>query len=185
DARAGRALRRGGRGHDLRRGAVHARRLPRVHARGVGAGAREPDRVRAHAVFHGPRARRRRREADPVSAVRVPRDEQGGARGLPNAARAGDAEDRARQDADSRGALRRARLLRLRTEVGRAVRRAAREARLTMSASNEGLRGVTAGRTAIATVGKQGVGLCYRGYDIEDLAARATFEEVAYLLLRG
>lgn len=48
-----------------------------------------------------------------------------------------------------------------------------------------GLAGVTAGKTAICTVGKQGVGLTYRGYSIEDLAAGAEFEEVAYLLLKG
>ncbi len=47
-----------------------------------------------------------------------------------------------------------------------------------------GLRGVSAGETAIATVG-DGHGLRYRGYDVVDLAAHATFEEVAYLLLRG
>jgi 2-methylcitrate synthase len=51
--------------------------------------------------------------------------------------------------------------------------------------SHEGLRGLSAGSTAICTVGKEGVGLTYRGYDIEDLAANATFEEVAYLLLKG
>jgi 2-methylcitrate synthase len=48
-----------------------------------------------------------------------------------------------------------------------------------------GLAGVTAGKTALCTVGKEGAGLTYRGYDIEDLAARASFEEVAYLLLHG
>ncbi len=48
-----------------------------------------------------------------------------------------------------------------------------------------GLAGVVAGKTAIATVGKEGVGLTYRGYDIKDLCANATFEEVAYLLLWG
>ncbi|MBV9657729.1 MAG: 2-methylcitrate synthase [Verrucomicrobia bacterium] len=48
-----------------------------------------------------------------------------------------------------------------------------------------GLRGQSAGSTAICTVGKEGVGLTYRGYTIEDLAAHATFEEVAYLLDRG
>src|SRR3984893_2285566 len=51
--------------------------------------------------------------------------------------------------------------------------------------SHEGLRGLSAGSTAICTVGKEGIGLTYRGYDIEDLAANATFEEVAYLLLKG
>jgi 2-methylcitrate synthase len=48
-----------------------------------------------------------------------------------------------------------------------------------------GLAGVVAGETAISTVGKEGVGLTYRGYSINDLAERATFEEVAYLLLYG
>ncbi len=48
-----------------------------------------------------------------------------------------------------------------------------------------GLAGVTAGNTAIATVGKEGKGLTYRGYSIYDLAEHATFEEVAYLLIYG
>ncbi len=48
-----------------------------------------------------------------------------------------------------------------------------------------GLAGVTAGETAIATVGKEGAGLTYRGYDINDLAEHASFEEVAYLLHYG
>ncbi|MFQ5934785.1 MAG: 2-methylcitrate synthase [Acidiferrobacterales bacterium] len=46
-----------------------------------------------------------------------------------------------------------------------------------------GLRGQSAGETAIATVGKEGSGLTYRGYSIETLAENANFEEVAYLLL--
>ncbi|HET6250014.1 MAG TPA: 2-methylcitrate synthase [Tepidisphaeraceae bacterium] len=48
-----------------------------------------------------------------------------------------------------------------------------------------GLAGVVAGKTAVSTVGKEGVGLTYRGYEIHDLAAQATFEEVAFLLLYG
>ena len=48
-----------------------------------------------------------------------------------------------------------------------------------------GLAGVSAGSTALCTVGKEGAGLTYRGYDIYDLADNATFEEVAYLLLKG
>ncbi|MBV8176801.1 MAG: 2-methylcitrate synthase [Verrucomicrobia bacterium] len=51
--------------------------------------------------------------------------------------------------------------------------------------SREGMRGQSAGATAICTVGKQGIGLTYRGYNIEDLAEKASFEEVAYLLLKG
>jgi len=48
-----------------------------------------------------------------------------------------------------------------------------------------GLEGVVAGETAISTVGKKGKGLTYRGYSINDLAAQATFEEVAHLLIHG
>ncbi|MEO1203360.1 MAG: 2-methylcitrate synthase [Pseudomonadota bacterium] len=48
-----------------------------------------------------------------------------------------------------------------------------------------GLAGVTAGTTKLCTVGKEGAGLTYCGYDIYDLADNASFEEVAWLLLRG
>jgi 2-methylcitrate synthase len=48
-----------------------------------------------------------------------------------------------------------------------------------------GLAGVVAGQTKIATVGKEGVGLSYRGYSIEDLATNTCFEETAYLLIYG
>jgi 2-methylcitrate synthase len=50
-------------------------------------------------------------------------------------------------------------------------------------ATGAGLRGQTVGETAISTVGKAGRGLTYRGYDIETLAEKARFEEVAWLLL--
>lgn len=48
-----------------------------------------------------------------------------------------------------------------------------------------GLAGITAGQSAICTVGLVGQGLNYRGFGIEDLAASCTFEEVAYLLIYG
>jgi 2-methylcitrate synthase len=51
--------------------------------------------------------------------------------------------------------------------------------------SGAGLRGQSAGQTALCTVGKTGTGLTYRGYDISELADGATFEEVAYLILYG
>jgi 2-methylcitrate synthase len=47
------------------------------------------------------------------------------------------------------------------------------------------LSGTAAGNTAICTVGRSGNDLHYRGYDIHDLAARASYEEVAYLLVHG
>lgn len=48
-----------------------------------------------------------------------------------------------------------------------------------------GLAGVTAGQTAICTVGVAGKGLNYRGYSIFDLAKGASFEEVSYLLINN
>src|SRR4029079_2801934 len=45
------------------------------------------------------------------------------------------------------------------------------------------LSGIVAGRTAISAVGREGKGLFYRGYDIHDLAEKATYGEVAHLLL--
>ena len=56
---------------------------------------------------------------------------------------------------------------------------------MSKSKKTGGLAGVSAGSTALCTVGKEGAGLTYRGYDIYDLADNATFEEVAYLLLYG
>lgn len=51
--------------------------------------------------------------------------------------------------------------------------------------SGAGLRGQSAGETALSTVGKSGSGLTYRGYDVKDLAEHVSFEEVAYLILYG
>ena len=48
-----------------------------------------------------------------------------------------------------------------------------------------GLRGQSAGQTALSTVGVSGSELTYRGYDINDLAKNASFEEVAFLILNG
>jgi 2-methylcitrate synthase len=56
---------------------------------------------------------------------------------------------------------------------------------MTNKKKTGGLAGVVAGETSIATVGKAGKGLSYRGYSIHDLAEHATFEEVAFLLLYG
>src|SRR5262245_46356913 len=55
-----------------------------------------------------------------------------------------------------------------------------------MSSTSEiyspGLEGVIAGETAISTVTE---GLRYRGYPVTELAEKATFDEVAHLLLHG
>jgi len=47
------------------------------------------------------------------------------------------------------------------------------------------LSGVTAGNTALCSVGKSGNDLHYRGFDIADLASHCEFEEVAHLLIHG
>jgi len=54
-----------------------------------------------------------------------------------------------------------------------------------MANKSGGLAGVVAGKSSIATVGLEGKGLNYRGYSIDDLAEKAQFEEVAYLLIHG
>ena len=55
----------------------------------------------------------------------------------------------------------------------------------TTTAAAEGLRGVVAAQSAIGDVnGEQGI-LIYQGYDIHDLAANSTFEEVVFLLWNG
>src|SRR5271155_3981925 len=47
-----------------------------------------------------------------------------------------------------------------------------------------GLEGVIAGESAICQVDPN-AGLLYRGYDVHELATRASFEEVVWLLLHG
>jgi citrate synthase len=49
----------------------------------------------------------------------------------------------------------------------------------------EGLEGVVAASTALSHVFGEEGRLVYRGYDIHELAGKASFEEVAYLLWRG
>ncbi|MFT5500159.1 MAG: 2-methylcitrate synthase [Woeseiaceae bacterium] len=56
---------------------------------------------------------------------------------------------------------------------------------MTTKKKTGGLAGVSAGATALCTVGKEGAGLTYRGYDIYDLSDNASFEEVAHLLMHG
>lgn len=52
-------------------------------------------------------------------------------------------------------------------------------------ASPRGLEGVVANESAICYVFGEEGRLIYRGYDINDLADHSTFEETAYLLLKG
>ncbi|MGP8033226.1 MAG: 2-methylcitrate synthase [Steroidobacteraceae bacterium] len=47
------------------------------------------------------------------------------------------------------------------------------------------LSGVTAGNTALCTVGRTGNDLHYRGYDILEIATTSEFEEIAFLLIHG
>lgn len=49
----------------------------------------------------------------------------------------------------------------------------------------KGLEGVVAGETAISDVDGQRCQLIYRGYPLDELAGRASYEEVSYLLLNG
>ncbi len=56
---------------------------------------------------------------------------------------------------------------------------------MTEKKTGAGLRGQSAGQTAICTVGATGNSLRYRGYTVDELAEKASFNEVAYLILKG
>src|SRR5437868_7321777 len=80
----------------------------------------------------------------------------------------------------------------LRIEAGPIVCKKNRSIAMTVAAApppkpkkSVALSGVTAGNTALCTVGRTGNDLHYRGYDILDIADRCEFEEIAYLLVHG
>lgn len=56
---------------------------------------------------------------------------------------------------------------------------------MTDKKTGAGLRGQSAGQTAICTVGATGNSLRYRGYAVDELAEKASFNEVAHLVLKG
>ncbi|MFM7284865.1 MAG: 2-methylcitrate synthase [Betaproteobacteria bacterium] len=62
---------------------------------------------------------------------------------------------------------------------------AAAQAAAPKAKKSVALSGITAGNTALCTVGRTGNDLAYRGYDILDLADVCEFEEIAYLLVHG
>jgi citrate synthase len=70
-------------------------------------------------------------------------------------------------------------------DVSNATSSAGDKAAATSPAVVKGLKGVLAGDSSVCLVdGRAGV-LLYRGYSIDDLAERSSFEEVAYLLFKG
>ena len=54
-----------------------------------------------------------------------------------------------------------------------------------MSDFAKGLEGVVAGQTAVSQINEEAGGLRYRGYALNELTERASFGEVAFLLLNG
>src|SRR5574337_124244 len=62
---------------------------------------------------------------------------------------------------------------------------AAMEPTASTTKKSVALSGVIAGNTGVCSIGRTGNDLQYRGYDINDLAEQATFEEVSYLLVHG
>ena len=54
-----------------------------------------------------------------------------------------------------------------------------------MSDFAKGLEGVVAGQTAVSIIDEQGGGLQYRGYPLNQLTEKCSFDEVAYLMLYG
>lgn len=61
----------------------------------------------------------------------------------------------------------------------------AEEQKTVKKNSGAGLRGQSAGRTAVCTVGAEGNSLRYRGFDVTELAEFSTFYETAHLILKG
>jgi len=51
--------------------------------------------------------------------------------------------------------------------------------------TGKGLRGQSAGQTAVCTVGAAGNNLRYRGFNVTELAEQSTFYETAHLILKG
>src|SRR5579884_1029049 len=56
---------------------------------------------------------------------------------------------------------------------------------MSQAVAAKGLEGVIAASTAVSHVYGEEGRLVYRGYDIHELAGKASFEEVAYLLWEG
>ena len=56
---------------------------------------------------------------------------------------------------------------------------------MTETEIKKGLAGVVVDTTAISKVNPETNSLLYRGYPVQELAAKSTFEEVAYLLWHG
>ena len=56
---------------------------------------------------------------------------------------------------------------------------------MTSTENKAGLEGVVAGRSAVSDLDPAVDKLYYRGYDIHELAERSSFEETAFLLLKG
>ncbi len=56
---------------------------------------------------------------------------------------------------------------------------------MTEKKPGTGLRGQSAGQTEICTVGAAGNSLRYRGYAVDELAEKASFNEVAHMILKG
>src|SRR6201998_4017047 len=148
------------------------------------SGARQHHRVRPDAALHAHRALGRGGGPSALPAVGVPCRGQGSRGGVRSHPPRGHAEKRRALHADARGALRGARLSRLREEARRAVRE--KPMNDTPKAKKSvALSGVTAGNTALCSVGRTGNDLHYRGYDILEIAHQSEFEEIAFLLVHG
>src|SRR5262249_28349876 len=119
-----------------------------------------------------------------LPALGVPRRRQGPRGGVRRHPPRGHAEERRALDADARRALRGARLSPVREQARRAVREEPMND-TPKAKKSVALSGVTAGNTALCSVGRTGNDLHYRGYDILEIATTSEFEEIAFLLVHG
>ena len=158
------------------------------------AGAREHHRVRQDTSIYARGTRRRRRRHRAALLLGVSRHESRGAQGVPG--------DPPRRHAEERAS---AACRRATTSTSFSTITPTNRSSTRCSAEEEGekenemstpadapkpkksvaLSGVTAGNTALCTVGRSGNDLHYRGYDILEVAETCEFEEIAYLLIHG
>src|SRR6185436_3556159 len=172
------------------RGHHRSRDVSQGPRRGARAGAGQHHRVRQDTSIYARGARRRGRGHRAALLLGLPRHEPRGAQGLRGHPPRRHAEERARRDADPRRPLQVPRLPCLRAQARRVVRlgeKAGMNAPDTAAKPKKSvaLSGVTAGNTALSTVGQGGNDLHYRGYDIIEIAESCEFEEIAYLLIHG
>ena len=169
--------------HDFRGSAGESRSVWTVYIGSLRTGFGKSDGIRKDADLQSRGAEGHGCQDGALPTFGLSGDERRGEDGIREYSGRGDAKGGAQSHADSRGTLRGLKLPCPRKKVGQSIWRG-KDTQMSAKKMVQ-LSGINAGSTEIATVGREGKGLTYRGYNIEDLAEHSTFEEVAYLLLKN